>query len=82
MPLVQDGGGEYQGTRPCRAHGSRNAQQAPRDAQYALDVVVERCRTFEQQQKAIAALSFKCDMLWAQLEAIDRGDTRPQAARA
>ena len=55
---------------------------APRDAKYALDLVVERCRSFEQQQKAVAALSFKLDMLWVQLDAIDQGDTRPQAARA
>jgi pyrroloquinoline-quinone synthase len=27
----------------------------------------------------VAALAFKCDLLWAQLEAIERGDTRPQA---
>ena len=44
-------------------------------------LVVDRCRTIEQQQRAVAALSFKCDMLWAQLEAIDRGDTRPTEAR-
>src|SRR5581483_5017075 len=55
--------------------------QAPRDAQYALDVVVERCVTREQQERAIDALVFKCDLLWAQLEAIDRGDTRPEEAR-
>jgi pyrroloquinoline-quinone synthase len=53
--------------------------QAPRDAQFALDVVVERCRTREEQERAVAALAFKCDLLWAQLEAIERGDTRPQA---
>jgi pyrroloquinoline-quinone synthase len=52
--------------------------QAPRDAQYALDLVVERCRTLPEQERAVAALVFKCDLLWAQLEAIDRGDTRPQ----
>jgi pyrroloquinoline-quinone synthase len=51
--------------------------QAPRDAQYALDVVVERCTTRESQDRAVAALAFKCDLLWAQLEAIDAGDTRP-----
>ena len=51
--------------------------QAPRDAQYALDLVVERSRTLPEQQRAVAALVFKCDLLWAQLEAIDRGDTRP-----
>jgi pyrroloquinoline-quinone synthase len=55
---------------------------APRDAQYALDLVVERCRSFESQQKAVAALSFKLDMLWVQLDAIDLGDTRPRGARA
>jgi pyrroloquinoline-quinone synthase len=52
---------------------------APRDAQYALDLVVERCRTRELQEAAIAALTFKLDLLWAQLEAIERGDTRPRS---
>ncbi|HEY4277702.1 MAG TPA: pyrroloquinoline-quinone synthase PqqC [Conexibacter sp.] len=53
---------------------------APRDAQFALDVVVERCRTREQQDLAVAALAFKLDLLWAQLEAIEHGDTRPHAS--
>jgi len=51
--------------------------QAPRDAQYALDLTLERCRTHAQQAAAVAALRFKTEMLWAQLEAIDRGDTQP-----
>jgi pyrroloquinoline-quinone synthase len=54
--------------------------QAPRDADYALGLVVERCVTAEQQERAVAALKFKTEMLWAQLEAIERGDTQPQAA--
>ena len=54
--------------------------QAPRDAEYALGLVVERCVTREQQDRAVAALRFKTEMLWAQLEAIERGDTQPQAA--
>ncbi|HEY1519819.1 MAG TPA: pyrroloquinoline-quinone synthase PqqC [Solirubrobacteraceae bacterium] len=49
--------------------------QAPRDAQYALDLVVERSRTREQQDAAVAALRFKTELLWAQLDAIDRGDS-------
>ena len=53
--------------------------QAPRDADYALRLVVERCRTREQQERAVAALKFKTEVLWAQLEAIERGDTQPQA---
>jgi pyrroloquinoline-quinone synthase len=53
---------------------------APRDAQYALRLVVERCATREQQERAVAALRFKTEVLWAQLEAIERGDTQPQGA--
>jgi pyrroloquinoline-quinone synthase len=52
---------------------------APRDAEYALGLVVERCVTAEQQDRAVAALKFKTEMLWAQLEAIERGDTQPPA---
>jgi len=70
-PWIDPAGLEYFRTR---------LQQAPRDVQYALDLVVERCRTREQQGKAVQALAFKCDLLWAQLEAIERGDTRPGAA--
>jgi pyrroloquinoline-quinone synthase len=54
--------------------------QAPRDAEHALGLVVERCVTREQQERAVAALKFKTEMLWAQLEAIERGDTQPRAA--
>jgi pyrroloquinoline-quinone synthase len=54
--------------------------QAPRDAQYALRLVVERCVTREQQERAVAALRFKTEMLWAQLEAIERGATQPGGA--
>jgi pyrroloquinoline-quinone synthase len=56
--------------------------QAPRDAQYALDLVVERCRTREQQHAAVAALKFKTEVLWAQLDAIDRGDSQPPGPAA
>ena len=55
---------------------------APRDAEYALDLTVERCRTPEQQDAAVAALRFKTEVLWAQLDAIERGDTQPQGAVA
>jgi pyrroloquinoline-quinone synthase len=46
--------------------------QAPRDSEHALQVVTERCRTPEQRAAAVAALSFKCDVLWSMLDAIDR----------
>lgn len=56
--------------------------QAPRDAQYALNLVVERCRTRAAQDRAVSALAFKCDVLWVQLDAIERGDTRPAMPNA
>jgi pyrroloquinoline-quinone synthase len=46
--------------------------QAPRDSQHALQVVTRHCRTPDQQAAAVAALSFKCDVLWSMLDAIDR----------
>jgi len=44
--------------------------QAPRDSEHALDVVTQYCRTVEQQERAIAALVFKCNVLWSMLDAI------------
>ncbi len=44
--------------------------QAPKDADYALAYVKEHARTAEAQQDVLAALRFKCDVLWAQLDAL------------
>jgi pyrroloquinoline-quinone synthase len=44
--------------------------QAPRDTDFTLRLVVERCRTAESQEQAVAALKFKCELLWAMLDAI------------
>jgi pyrroloquinoline-quinone synthase len=46
--------------------------QAPRDSEHALRVVTEHCRSADEQAGAVAALSFKCDVLWSILDAIDR----------
>jgi pyrroloquinoline-quinone synthase len=46
-------------------------RQAPLDSVHALEVVTEHCRTPQQQARAVAALSFKCDVLWSMLDAID-----------
>jgi pyrroloquinoline-quinone synthase len=35
-------------------------------------MVLEHCRTPDEQAAAVAALSFKCDVLWSMLDAIDR----------
>jgi pyrroloquinoline-quinone synthase len=55
-------------------------QKAPIDARYALELTVERCERRDQQDAAVAALRFKTELLWAQLDAIDRGDTQPMGA--
>jgi pyrroloquinoline-quinone synthase len=46
-------------------------QQAPRDSEHALEVVTRYCRTPEERAGAVAALSFKCDVLWSVLDGID-----------
>jgi pyrroloquinoline-quinone synthase len=46
--------------------------QAPRDAGHALEVVTGYCPSTADQARAVAALSFKCDVLWSILDSIDR----------
>ena len=47
-------------------------EQAPRDSEHALEVVTAHCLTPDQQDRAVEALSFKCDVLWSMMDAIDR----------
>jgi pyrroloquinoline-quinone synthase len=54
------------------AYFRNRLSQAPRDSEHALEVVTEYCVTPEQRAAAVAALSFKCDVLWSMLDAIDR----------
>ena len=42
---------------------------APEDADQALEWVLERARTDEDQERCVAALRFKCDVLWSILDA-------------
>ena len=44
--------------------------QAPRDSDHGLGVVTSECRDRDSQDRAVAALGFKCDLLWAQLDAL------------
>ncbi len=44
--------------------------QAPEDAQFALQWVSDNATTRAEQELAIGALRAKCDILWAQLDAI------------
>ena len=44
--------------------------QAPEDATFALNWVVQHARTRNEQELALAALRAKCDVLWAMLDAL------------
>jgi len=44
--------------------------QAPEDAEFALAYCIKHAQTREQQDLAHAALRAKCDILWAQLDAL------------
>lgn len=44
--------------------------QAPRDADFALAYVKTEAKTRDQQEAVLAALRFKCDVLWSQLDGL------------
>jgi pyrroloquinoline-quinone synthase len=44
--------------------------QAPQDVEFALGYVKREAHTREQQEQVMEALRFKCDLLWAQLDAL------------
>ncbi len=48
----------------------KRLSQAPRDADFALDYVKRTATTRELQHAALGALSFKCNVLWTQLDAL------------
>ena len=51
--------------------------QAPRDVEFALGYVRERARTRAEQDAVLNALRFKCDLLWAQLDALHHAYVSP-----
>jgi len=59
------------------AYFNARLTQAPRDADFALDYVKREARTPEQQRAVLAALAFKCDVLWAQLDALHHAYVAP-----
>jgi coenzyme PQQ biosynthesis protein C len=52
------------------AYFSQRPPQAERDSRFALDYVKQNARTPEAQRSVLAALEFKCDVLWAMLDAL------------
>jgi pyrroloquinoline quinone biosynthesis protein D len=57
-------------SRDTLAYFDKRLSQAPRDADFALEYVKRHAVTPELQQAALVALTFKCDVLWSQLDAL------------
>jgi coenzyme PQQ biosynthesis protein C len=52
------------------AYFSQRPVQAKRDSDFALDYVKAHAMTRKEQDAVLAALEFKCSVLWAQLDAL------------
>ena len=71
-------------TRETLAYFDKRPPQAARDADFALNYCKVNARTPEQQRQVLAALEFKCDVLWAMCDAlyhayVDPGQIPPGA---
>jgi coenzyme PQQ biosynthesis protein C len=60
------------------AYFSKRPPQAQRDSDFALDYVKRNAKTPEQQQAVLKALEFKCDVLWAMLDALHHAYVAPK----
>ena len=59
------------------AYFGKRLTQAPRDANFALHYVKREARRQDQQQAVLNALYFKCNVLWAQLDALQHAYVTP-----
>ncbi len=57
-------------TEETLAYFTPRLTQAPQDVAFALDYVKREARTRAEQEAVLGALRFKCDLLWAQLDAL------------
>jgi pyrroloquinoline-quinone synthase len=57
-------------SRETLAYFGARMTQAPRDANFALDYCIQTAQTRAEQELCIAALVFKCSVLWAMLDAL------------
>ncbi|MGY6019255.1 pyrroloquinoline-quinone synthase PqqC [Streptomyces spinosirectus] len=58
------------------AYFRTRVSQGRRDSREALDLVLGWARTRDEQERAVAALRFKCDVLWSLLDAVDQAGRR------
>jgi coenzyme PQQ biosynthesis protein C len=65
-------------TRATLAYFDKRPPQAARDADFALEYCKTNARTPEQQQGVLAALEFKCSVLWAMCDALHHAYVEPK----
>src|SRR5215218_4741969 len=65
-------------TRETLAYFDKRPPQAARDSDFALDYVKRHAVTPPSQQAVLAALEFKCDVLWAMLDALYHAYVAPK----
>jgi pyrroloquinoline-quinone synthase len=59
------------------AYFRKRLDEAPRDVKFGLAYVLREARTPDQQEAVLAALYFKTDVLWAQLDALHHAYVEP-----
>lgn len=59
------------------AYFRNRLNEAPKDVQFGLAYVLDHADTLEKQDAAAAALTFKTDVLWSQLDALDAAYVAP-----
>ena len=64
-------------TRDTLTYFERRPPEAARDSDFALDYVKRYARTPDAQAAVLAALEFKCDVLWAMLDALHHAYVMP-----
>jgi pyrroloquinoline-quinone synthase len=64
-------------TQETLAYFTPRLTQAPRDVEFALNYVKTHARTRAEQEGVLAALRFKCDVLWTQLDALHHAYVSP-----
>jgi coenzyme PQQ biosynthesis protein C len=65
-------------TRATLAYFDKRSPQAQRDSEFALNYVKRHALTEPQQQAVLAALEFKCSVLWAMLDALYHAYVAPK----
>jgi len=53
-------------------------RQAPADARHGLRTVLDQAQSSEDQQRCVAALTRKCEILWSLLDAVEAAHARPR----